>query len=110
MANTYEWRIDKMTAKIQEGELQNVIFQISWTYLARYSEDKNIVASTSGFINVKYNEGEPFIPYEDLTKEDVVSWLEASEDINIENMQENLNKQIDEKKNPVDEYFYPMWD
>ena len=110
MANTYEWRIDKMTAKIQEGELQNVIFQISWTYLARYSENKNIVASTSGFINVKYNEGEPFIPYEDLTKDIVVGWLEASEDINIENMQENLNKQIDEKKNPVDEYFYPMWD
>ena len=108
MANTYEWRIDKMTAKIQEGELQNVIFQISWTYLARYSEDKNIVASTSGFINVKYNEGEPFIPYEDLTKEDVVGWLEAG--LDVDSMKENLDKQIELKKNPVDETLRPDWD
>ena len=110
MANTYTWRIDKLTAKIQEGELQNVIYKISWTYIAKYSENKNIVASTSGYIDVKYIDGEPFIPYENLTKEDVVGWLEASEDINIENIKENLDKQIDDKKNPVDEYFYPMWD
>lgn len=110
MENTYTWRINKMTAKIQEGELKNVIFNINWTYLAKYSEDESIVASLNGSTNVKYNEGDPFIPYEDLTKQDVVGWLEASEDINIEGMKENLDKQIDDKKNPVDEYFYPMWD
>lgn len=109
MANTYTWRINKMTAKIQEGELQNVIFNIFWEYLAKYSEDEKIVASISGTTNVKYNEGDPFIPYEDLTKEDVVGWLKASEDINIEGLKENLDKQIDEKKNPIDESFYPMW-
>jgi len=25
-------------------------------------------------------------------------------------MQENLNQMINDKKNPIDEYLYPMWD
>ena len=111
MANTYTWNINQMTAKIQEGELQNVIWLINYSFVAKDETSTPVIfASINGSVRVEYNEGDPFIPYEDLTKEDVVGWLEASEDLNIEGMKENLDKQINDKKNPVDEYLYPMWD
>ena len=110
MANTYEWHINQMTAKVEEGELKNVIWLINYNFTAKDETETPVIFSTiNGSVRVQYNEGDPFIPYEDLTKEDVVGWLEASEDINIEGMKENLDKQIDQKKNPVDEYLYPNW-
>ena len=111
MANTYNWKINQMTAKIQEGELQNVIWLINYSFVAKDETSTPVIfASINGSVRVQYNEGDPFIPYADLTKEDVVGWLEASEDLNIEGMKENLDNQINDKKNPVDENLYPMWD
>ena len=84
MANTYTWNINQMTAKIQEGELQNVIWLINYSFVAKDETSTPVIfASINGSVRVEYNEGDPFIPYEDLTKEDVVGWLEASEDLNI---------------------------
>tara|TARA_R110002153_G_scaffold50562_1_gene142262 strand:- start:64 stop:399 length:336 start_codon:yes stop_codon:yes gene_type:complete len=111
MANTYNWNINQMSAKIQEGELQNVIWLINYTYIGKDETVTPIIMSTvNGSIRVQYNEGDPFIPYADLTKNDVIGWLEASEDINIEGMKENIDKQIYDQKNPVDENLYPNWD
>ena len=110
MANTYNWNINQMSAKIQEGELQNVIWLINYNYIGKDESSTPVIfASISGSVRVKYKEGDPFIPYEDLTKEDVVGWLEASKDLNIEGMKENLDKQIYDQKNPVDENLYPNW-
>ena len=109
MANIYTWNINQMTAKIHQDDLENVIFKVSYTYIATYEDDPTITASVTGSIDVEYTVGDPFIPYADLTKEDVVGWLEASPSINIPNMQENLDQMIDDKKNPIDEYLYPMW-
>jgi len=44
----------------------------------------------------------------ELTKEDVVGWLEAI--LDVPSMQEGLDKQIELQKNPVDEYLTPDWD
>jgi hypothetical protein len=110
MANTYTWKINQLDSKIHEGGLDNVIYIIHWSYLATDDSLEPITVSVSGALGVKYNEGDPFIPYEDLTKEDVVSWLESSEGINVDAMKENLDNQIELKKNPVDEYLYPNWD
>jgi hypothetical protein len=61
-----------------------------------------------GTHSVSYEEGEPFIQYADLSKDDVVGWLE--EGMDVEEMKSNLDAQIDSKKNPVDEYLVPDWD
>jgi len=110
MANTYTWKINQLDAKIHENDLDNVIYTVHWSYFAQDDSVKPIVVSSIGTIAVTYNEGDPFIPYEDLTKEDVVSWLESSEGINVDTMKENLDNQIELIKNPVDEYLHPDWD
>ena len=61
-----------------------------------------------GTLGVQYNPENPFISYDDLTKEDVVGWLESG--LDVDSMKENLDKQIELKKNPVDETLRPDWD
>ena len=107
MANTYTWKINQLDAKIQEGELQNVIYVIHYNYIAVDSTGEYTASSVST-LTVQYDPETPFIPYEDLTKENVVSWLEAGIDVNVLN--EALDKQIDLQINPVNEYLNPNWD
>ena len=107
MANTYSWKINQLDAKIQEGELSNVIYVIHYNYIA-VDPTGEYTASSVSTLAVEYNPESTFIPYEDLTKEDVVGWLEAGIDVSI--LQEALDNQINLQINPVNEYLHPDWD
>jgi hypothetical protein len=108
MANTYNWRINALDAKIHENDLDNVIYTIHWSFIGQDDSEKPVLASSIGTLGVQYTEENPFIPYEDLTKEDVVGWLEDG--LDVDSMKENIDKQIELKKNPIDETLYPSWD
>lgn len=107
MANTYHWKIVQLDAKIKENDLDNVIYTVHYRFYAEDDSDPKIVKDIIGCIGVEYDP-ENFIPYEDLTKEDVVKWLES--DLNVEGMKQNLDQEINLIKNPVDEYLKPDWD
>jgi hypothetical protein len=107
MANTFSWIIPTLDAKIKEGDLQNVIYCVHWIYIAKDETDESIMSQRIGVLNVKYNEGEPFIPYDELTKETVINWLELGLDVSA--LQDALNKDIELIKNPVDEHLHPDW-
>tara|TARA_Y100000114_G_scaffold125225_1_gene121213 strand:+ start:157 stop:486 length:330 start_codon:yes stop_codon:yes gene_type:complete len=108
MANTYNWDIPQLDAKIEQDGKNNVIYTIHWRYIASdETEPDKYNASSIGTHNVTYVEGEDFIEYADLKKSDVVGWLEAGIDVDL--MKENLDSQIELQKNPVDEYLHPDW-
>ena len=106
MANTYNWKINALDAKIQEGDNSNVIYAVHWSYTAS-DESGDHTASSIGSLGVTYDP-DNFIPYADLEKDDVVSWLEAG--LDVASMQENLDKQIELEINPVNETLKPDWD
>ena len=108
MANTYNWQISQLDAKIHENNLDNVIYNIHWNLIASDNSVPPYQQSSIGVCGVKYVEGDPFIPYADLTKENVVSWLESS--LDDESIKQNLDNKIELQKNPVDEYLNPDWD
>ena len=107
MANTYSWIISALDAKIKDDNLENVIYNIHWRYYASNGEVEPITATRIGVLNVKYKEGNPFIPYNDLTKENVVEWLESG--LDVDNLKIQLDKDIELQKNPIDETLYPDW-
>lgn len=107
MANTYKWTIVQLDAKIHENNLDNVIYTVHWRYSAEDDSDPKIIKDMLGTLGVTYNPDEPFIEYADLTKEDVVGWLEAK--IDVDSMKSNLDEQIELQKNPVDEHLHPNW-
>ena len=108
MANSYDWKINQLDAKIKQDGKDNVIYTIHWTYIAKDdSEPDKFMASSIGTLSVEYKDGDPFIEYADLKKSDVVSWLDAG--IDVDSMKANLDSQIALQKNPVDEYLHPDW-
>ena len=108
MANTYNWRINALDAKIHENDLDNVIYTVHWSFIGQDDSEEPVSASSIGTLGVQYNAEEPFIEYADLTKEDVVGWLEAG--LDVEAMKQNIDNQIELKKNPIDETLRPNWD
>lgn len=106
MANTYNWKINALDAKIQDGDNSDVIYTVHWSYIAT-DETGDYSASSIGTFGVSYDP-DNFIPYADLTKDDVVIWLEAG--LDVEAMKENLDNQIELQINPVDETLRPDWD
>ena len=106
MANTYNWKINALDAKIQDGDNSDVIYTVHWSYIASDESEEHTVSSI-GTLGVSYDP-DNFIPYADLTKEDVASWLEAG--LDVESMKSNLDNQIELQINPVDETLRPDWD
>lgn len=110
MAISYSWHFNQLDTAVQEGENQNVIKKIHYTYKAEHSDDPmKYVAVINGSVNL----GEPgsnFIPYNDVTKENAISWVMAA--LQLENLDEwnsNLDAQINAKMNPTILYNYPNW-
>ena len=108
MANTYSWIINALDAKIHKDDLDNVIYTVHWSFIGQDDSEEPISASSIGTLGVQYTEENPFISYDDLTKEDVVGWLEDG--LDVDSMKESLDNQIELKKNPVDETLRPDWD
>ena len=106
MANIYNWKINALDAKIHEGDNDNVIYTVHWSFTAT-DETGEYSASSIGTMGVEYDP-DNFIPYADLVKSDVVGWLEAG--LDVDSMKSSLDNQIELKINPVDETLRPDWD
>jgi hypothetical protein len=96
MATTYKFVISDLKAKIQDGELSNVIDTIHWRYQAT---DGEFTADVYGSVGLESPEADSFIPSEDLTEDIVISWLEAKLDVDA--LKEGLDAQIEAQKNPT---------
>ena len=93
---TYKWVISDLKAKIQDGELSNVIETIHYRYQA---EDGEHSADVYGSVGLESPEADSFIPADELTVADVEGWLEAK--LDVEALKEGLDAQIEAQKNPT---------
>jgi len=96
--NTYNWIIEALDCKVNEGDLQDVVYNVHWRYSA--TNKNGITAETYGAQAVLPPSEEDFTPYNELTKEQVVGWLEATIDVPAMNLM--LDNQINLIINPVD--------
>lgn len=93
----YNWIISAMDVKLSEGEMKDVVYNIHWR---RSAVDGEYSAEVYGTCNVGDPTPEQFVSYEDLTKEEVESWLEAN--LDVEAIDAGLASQIELAKNPID--------
>jgi hypothetical protein len=93
---TYGWIISDLVAKIQDGELSNVIETVHYRYQATDGEH---TADVYGSVGLEAPDAESFKPFEEVTEADVVAWLEAK--LDVEAMQSGLDAQLDAIANPT---------
>jgi hypothetical protein len=89
---TYNWIFNEdsfQCAKSLDG-LTNVIECIHWQYESTDGTISGVITGCNGFTAPT---SEDFIPYDQLTKEQIISWLEAANDV------EQLNSAADHEYN-----------
>ena len=104
MAISYSWSFSALDVELgpDADDHTDVVYTIHWRYSATDGEGHG--ASSIGTSSVKWEEGDPWIPYEDLTVSDVQGWVE--EDLGeerIEAMQGSFDAQIAEEVTPTHE-------
>jgi hypothetical protein len=94
---TYNWTISALDCKVDLNGLQDVVTTVHWRY--RGTDEDGVTAETYGAQAVGEPNPDAFTPYPDLVESQVTGWLES--EIDMEAIQENISKQIDLIKNPV---------
>jgi hypothetical protein len=84
------WIVNKMTRVATDG----FVVTVDWT--AR-EQDGSYTASTSGTTGL--SQGDSFTPYEDLTQDQVISWVKAV--VDVPTIETNLANEIARQKTPV---------
>jgi len=92
----YKWVISDLVAKIQDGELSNIIETVHWRYQATDGEH---TADVYGSVRLEAPDTESFKPFEQVTEADVIAWLESK--LDVEAMRSGLDAQLDAIANPT---------
>ena len=89
--NNYTWRINAVDCYTSKDGLEKVAYNVHWSYFATNGEH---TASMIGVQSIGEPNPDNFVAFEDLTENDVISWIESAMD--VEQMQANLDKQIED--------------
>jgi len=87
----YQWNVVQMDRQVADGFVTTVHYNVS-------AVDGEFTASTYGTVGYTQEEGS-YTPFEQLTKEQVVGWVQES--LNKNTVEATLATQIDAQKNPV---------
>ena len=100
MAITYNWTISQLEVKPAEADVTNVVVTAHWRL---DGTDGTHSAGVYGSIATKpYEPGEPFTPYDQLTKEQVVGWVEkALGEEQVQQYKDSIAQQIEQQVNPL---------
>ena len=108
MAINYTWKITGLKVK-DEGEYQNAVVQTYWTKTG--TDEQNNEGTFSGatpFTTQTMPEGQSFVPFDQLTEQTVLSWIQSVVVDGYEtHVNEQIQKQINEKVNPITEATLP---
>lgn len=94
-----QWKIENMELKPSVDSLNDVVCTAHWRV---YGREEDLVTSVYGSVSFNTNiEPENFLPYEELTEQQVVGWVKdymGTE--HVEALETALASQIENLKNP----------
>jgi hypothetical protein len=100
-ATVFSWTISELNCAVESEGLPDVINQIHYRYNATQEHDGKIYfADTYSVASVAQPNPQNFIPYADVTEDEVIGWLE--EILPVEAMQLALENNIALQINPVE--------
>ena len=99
MALTYMWNFPAFDCYPDQDGYVDVVFTVHWRYSA--SDDTGHTAVDYSTQSVAYTEGDPFVPFADLTPEIVEGWMVAAMGPErITQLQADLAAQIEQQIHP----------
>lgn len=111
MANTYTWKINKLDVKKEQNGLRNIVYDVYYSFEASSSElDFNgepYKVKINRVCSLQDPSVEDYVEFDDLTKDQVVAWIENS--IDVDNLKFFLDNMLSEKINPSVESKTAPW-
>lgn len=102
----YKFTINALDVLKEKDGLQDVVYTIHWTLTA--TSDNGTTASAIGTKTMPDPNTDSFTPYDQLTEEMVIGWLQ-SEGVDNDELKQGLDKKIEEKEKPTKETrYYPF--
>ena len=108
MTITYTWSIVDMKTKnetIDGVTYENAVIKTYW--IKKGTDENGNVGMYSGVTRFAYRGEGTFIPYEDLTEEIVLGWIQAVVEGYSYRVDEEIHKQINERANRISELGLP---
>ena len=98
MAITYDWIIEQLAVKPNEGDLSEVVVLVNWRLRATQG---SFVADAYGQVSLGPPSPASYTPYAELTQEMVVEWVQSElGEESVEAMDASLAGQIERMENP----------
>lgn len=98
MAISYEWKIEQMEAYPEKDGFSDVVFTVHWRVNAA---DGNYSATSYGSVGIQLDPASDFIPYANLTQDEVVGWVkDALKAEQVTQIETGLAGQIENLKTP----------
>lgn len=102
----YKFTINALDVLKEKDRLQEVVYTVHWTLTA--TNENGITASAIGTKTMSDPNTDSFTPYDKLTEEMVIGWLQA-EGVDNDELKQGLDKKIEEKEKPTKETrYYPF--
>jgi hypothetical protein len=99
MATNYYWIISSMDTAPSDDGLTDVVKVVYWRRDAKLVDgDKTYYGDVFGSLACSAPDPIAFTPYQDLTYDQVCSWIEAS--VDVASLDADLDRQIENQINP----------
>lgn len=98
---TYDWNCKNVEVIPEKDGFTNVIFRVYWVVTGTSDDSEPIIATMFGVESLNTDNITDFIPFEDITNEQVTSWVTNNiGDEEVASIKEDINRQIEQVKNP----------
>lgn len=108
MAITYRWEVTGIKVTTLNNT-PNVVVQTYWKKIGTDEEgNEGVFSGATPFSTSSMPAGTTFIPFDNLTEADVLLWIQSTVvDGYADHVNEQIQKQIEQKKNPVTDVSLP---
>ena len=106
MATTYNWNCKTVDAYPQDGDYADLVYNVHWIVTGESDQldpDGNAYSATNiGTQTLDTSDVTDFIPFEDLTNEQVVTWTQSAMGTEqVDSIEASIQSQIDSLITPT---------
>ena len=108
MANTYTWKIYAVGRNITVGNLENVVKTVKWELTG--TSDAGYVGRFHGNSTLNFNPENDFTPFEQLTEEQIIGWIESHlDETEMAAYKRAVDLEIERQAEPVEDHVIDIW-
>ena len=108
MANAYTWKIYAVGRTTTVGDLENVVKTVKWELMG--TSEAGHVGRFHGNSTLIFNPENDFTPFEQLTEEQIISWIESHlDETEMAAYKHVVDLEIEHQAEPVEDHVIDVW-